>query len=102
MSALPREITIGAKYGPAMDITDQAEADAYFEQCVEHTMSFGKSRDEAERIERQNLGYFSGYYSSETADRVFRLFKCEHPVFGTSHPTAAEALGAGMAKAGGK
>jgi hypothetical protein len=34
-----KDITIGEKYGPAMEIKAQAEADAYFEQCVEHCMS---------------------------------------------------------------
>jgi hypothetical protein len=68
-------ITIGEKYGPAMEITDQAEADAYFERCVQHTMSYGKSRDEAEAIERINFGYYSGYYNVETMTRVNRLFQ---------------------------
>lgn len=44
------QITIGDKYDPAMKITDQAEADAYFELCVEHSMRFGNDRAEAERI----------------------------------------------------
>lgn len=83
------KITIGDKYGPAMEITDQAEADAYFEQCVEHLMRNGNcSREQAERIERQNLGYYSGYYGNETMARVAKLFRCSHPIFGS--PIAAE------------
>ncbi len=35
---IPDDATIGAKYGPAMEITDQAEANAYFEACVEHVL----------------------------------------------------------------
>lgn len=63
-------MTIGQKYGPAMEITNQTEADRYFEECVQHTMSsHGKSRDEAERIEKANLGYYAGYYDDE---RIFR------------------------------
>lgn len=96
-------ITIGEKYGPAMMITDQAEADAYFANCVEHTMGFGKTREEAERIERINLGYYAGYYGSETRERVERLYACEHPVFGKiaeqGQPTAEQALAAGIARA---
>lgn len=77
-----KEITIGQKYGPAMKITDQSEAEAYFEKCVEHNMSFGQSRQEAERINRLNLGYYAGYYDDETRVRVERLFRCSHPIFG--------------------
>jgi hypothetical protein len=74
----PDKITIGEKYGPAMEITDQAEADRYFERCVEHMMRHGHDRNEAERIERGNLGYFAGYYGDETRARVERLFRCAH------------------------
>ena len=94
---LPDEITIGAKYDPAMKITDQAEADRYFEECVEHCMRFAHSREEVERIERSNLGYYAGYYSDETRRQVERLFRCEHPVFGSiaekGAPTAEQAYG---------
>lgn len=93
-------ITIGDKYRPAMKITEQPEADAYFEECVQHTMdNFGKTRTEAEEVERSNLGYWAGYYSSKTRERVERLFKCTHPIFGSiaerGEPTASEALEAG-------
>jgi hypothetical protein len=100
MEAMAEKITIGDKYGPAMVIKEQAAADAYFERCVAHTMSFGKSRAEAENIERQNLGYYAGYYSDETRARVEHLYGCSHPVFGkiaeVGPPTAEEALRAGM------
>jgi hypothetical protein len=93
-------ITIGAKYCPAMEIRNQADADAYFALCVDHCMSFGgKTRMEAEAIERKNLGYFAGYYDHETRERVERLFKCEHPMLGkiaeTGPLTADELLAAG-------
>ena len=74
--------TTGEKYGPAMKINDQKEADDYFEKCVEHTMSFGRTREEAEGIERENLAYYAGYYDDETRLRVERLFRCAHPIFG--------------------
>jgi hypothetical protein len=88
--------TYGEKYHPAMKITDQAEADLYFEACVKHCMRFGKSREEAEQIERCNLGYFGGYYDDETQKRVNRLFHTTHPIFGDTRPTAEEALQAGI------
>ena len=99
-------ISIGDKYRPAMEITDQAAADAYFQQCVAHTMAFGKSQEEAEGIERLNLGHYAGYYGSETRERVERLFKCAHPVFGAiaerGEPTAEQALEAGRNAAKGQ
>lgn len=96
----PKDITLGDKYGPAMEITEQDEADVYFERCVQHMMSRGKSREEAEKIELGNLGYYAGYYSHETRSRVELLFKCQHPVFGSikedGPPTTEQAFQAGL------
>jgi hypothetical protein len=79
-----------------MTITDEAEAREYFEACVEHNMRFGNSRERAEDVERQNLGYYSGYYDGETAARVYRLFDCAHPIFGRTQPSPEEAFRAGL------
>ena len=84
---MPRVITLREKYGPAMEIQTQPEADAYFERCVEHHVGFSKPgaeilREKAEDIERHNLAYFAGYYSYETRERVERLFRCSHPLLG--------------------
>lgn len=100
MKRLPKKLTIGEKYGPAMEITDQAAADEYFEACVAHLMdNHGTERAEAETIERANLGYYAGYYSPETRARVERLFRCAHPVFGSietnGSPTPLDAFTAG-------
>lgn len=98
---MKRDISMGDKYTPAMAITDQAEADKVFEQLVQDSMSYGHSREDSEAIERGNLGYFAGYFGNETRERVERLFKCEHPIFGSivknGPPTLREALLAGMA-----
>jgi len=99
MEKMPDKITMGDKYRPAMEMTDPKEAKKYFELCVEHTMRFGKSREEAESIERQNLGYFAGYYDHDTRLRVERLFNCVHPILGAAieHiPTSEEAFKAGL------
>ena len=100
------EITIGEKYGPAMEITDQEEAHKYFEECVQHNMVWNKKegkilgRKEVESIEKQNLAYYAGYGDSKTRERVERLFCCAHPVFGSikenGKPTAEEAFRAGV------
>lgn len=100
MKKFPRKISIGDKYGPAMKITGQAEADEYFERLVDHAMRFGKTRAEAEALERSNLGYFAGYDSHETRLRVEKLFRCEHPFFGPAvkgPPTPEQALNIGLA-----
>ena len=99
---LPDDITIGEKYGPAMKIEDQAEADAYFETLVEHHMRFGHARDAAEARERWNLGYYAGYFDNETRERVERLFGCAHPIFGPiseGAPTPEEAFEMGRKRA---
>ena len=100
---MKKQITYSEKYGPAMEIAEQAAADAYFEECVLHHMSFGKgvTRDKAEQIERANLGYWAGYYDDATRARVERLFDCAHPIFGSitknGAPTTEQALAAGIA-----
>jgi len=97
---MKKDITIGEKYGPAMEIQTQAAADLYFEQCVAHSMRHGVDRAKAEQMEKSNLSYYAGYYGEETRERVERLFKCEHPVFGAiaknGVPTAKEAFEAGV------
>lgn len=79
---MKKNITIGEKYRPAMEITDPQQAAAYFEECVQHMMTFGHNRQEAENIERANLGYFAGYFDDATRARVEKLFQCAHPIFG--------------------
>jgi hypothetical protein len=87
--------------GPAMEITEQAEADAHFETIVDYAMRRDAtlSREAVEKTTRDSLGYWAGYYSLETRQRVERLFRCVHPVFGPAEHgpvAAAEALEAGI------
>jgi len=100
------QTTTGEKYTPAMTIQNQQEADNYFEELVLHNMSFGNSREKAESVERENLGYWAGYYDPETRKRVESLFKCEHPIFGSIEkhgtPSPATAFYAGMGYARGE
>lgn len=35
---MPKNMTIGEKYGPAMEITDPDDAKEYFEACVQQTI----------------------------------------------------------------
>lgn len=97
--------TIAQSYGPAMEIETQEEADRYFEELVDYHVAhvLGRSRADAAAIEKSNLGYYAGYCSHETRERVERLFKCSHPIFGSiaknGAPTPESAFAAGM-KAG--
>lgn len=100
INVMPKKITIGEKYRPAMKITKQEEASSYFLRCVQHSMTaHGFSLEEAESVERQNLGYFAGYYDTKTRERVERLFSCQHPIFGAiateGAPSNEEAFDAG-------
>lgn len=45
---------------------------------------------------RENIGWAVGDMDRENGRRVLELFECPHPVFGTTFPTAEEALRAGM------
>lgn len=101
-------MAFGEIYGPAMVIEDQVDADLHFEKLVWELVLLDPERDrvECERIVRENLAYFAGYYDGETRARVERLFSCEHPIFGAiavnGRPTAEEAfqLGVEMGKTG--
>lgn len=52
----------------------------------------GYTEVEARRLTLINIGYYSGYFDHETADRIMDLFETEHPVFGRTHPTPQEAF----------
>lgn len=68
-----------------VEITTQEEADAFFERYLAWILADRKeptTREEAEVIARQNLGYFSGYYGVETQRRVEQLYRTCHPLFG--------------------
>lgn len=80
-------LTYGECLGPAMKITDQADADQYFHDYaafIQRHLKVEPRRDDmtAEQIAKTNLGYYAGYYDSETRERVERLFTCSHPIFG--------------------
>lgn len=76
------ELTFGECLHPAMDIVDQEDADQYL---AEYTKFIQKYLDvepnpkgyNATQIARINLGYFAGYFSKKTQERVNRLFKTD-------------------------
>ncbi len=87
------------RYDYAMQIADQGEADLYLEFLIAVCMAAGRSQMEATEIERSNLAYWAAYFGNETRARVERLFRCEHPYFGSIErngpPTAEQAFEAG-------
>jgi hypothetical protein len=77
--------TIGSLYGPVMNAQTDIEAQDMFEVLVGRRMALntGMTREAAERQERENIGYYAGYYNSvEVRVRVQRLFGAPHPIFG--------------------
>ena len=92
--------TYGGLLLPAMEITEQDDADQYLEAYIlfiqEHE---GKDRTQAKYLAKTNLGYFAGYGNNEDRKRIERLFKCAHPIFGKAEehvPTPEEAFNAGV------
>jgi len=80
---LPKEITNGELLGPAMKMTDPEEAKEYLAALIERGVKhFGQTPEESESIQKENLGYYSGYYDTATMVRVHKLFSCAHPFFG--------------------
>ena len=57
------------------------------------------NEEECMHICKSNIGYYAGYGSVDDMKKVFKLFDTAHPVFGTTIPTAKEALEMGK-KAG--
>lgn len=98
-------LTYAEALGPAMEITEQEDAEQYFRDYAEYvlrSLSNNPRNDAAtaEDIAKSNLGYYAGYYDHETRERVERLFHCSHPVFGAiaenGPPTPEEAFKKGF------
>lgn len=88
-------------YELAMHLTEENGARIALAAFVKfHMHQTGCTREEAEAIQRKNLGYFAGYYDNETRERVERLFQREQPIFGSiaknGPPTPEQAFEMGM------
>jgi hypothetical protein len=94
---LPDVLTFEQAYAPAMEIREEEGAAAYFQALVERDIRMnGHSVEEAEAIERHNLGYYAGYYDQETRDRVLQLFNAPHPYFGREPVSTEGAYALGL------
>ena len=97
---LPDKMTYGESYTPAMSVHTPEEAREYFAALVRRNIRItGNSDAEAERIERINVGYWSGYFDETTRIRVHALYGFGHPIFGTIIPPTEVAFDAGRALA---
>lgn len=89
-------LTNGDVYGRAMDVTTDAEAALYLDHFVAWAVRVhGEDPGMARANFLHSVGYWTGYCDNETADRVMKVFKTSHPIFGRRHPTVSEALDAG-------
>ena len=85
----------------AMKATTKDEADlVLMNYTLRLQTKWKKTPEEASRIAKENIGYYAGYFSNETRERVERLFDCAHPFFGKisekGPPTAEEAFRLGQ------
>ena len=96
-------LTTGELLKPAMKIKDQKEADLYKEAYINYVLDRNEdmTRAKAEGIVNHNIGYWTGYYGDDVRERVEKLFKTEHPLFGkfseNGSPSFKEALNLGYA-----
>ena len=85
-------------YHRAVQATMQQEADALFLLCVAHCERDGRTREDAEQIARDYIGYFAASYCDEaTRARVYQLYGTENPLdryYRRTKGRAADAFGA--------
>lgn len=75
-----KSLTYGECLHPAMEITDESDAQQYLADYIAYIKTSPcKDGMAGEQIASANLGYFAGYFDNETRERVERLFKCSHP-----------------------
>ena len=92
--------TYVGQFAEALACETKDQADKWLAGEIErYRVEFGKEADEAARIISMNLGYMAGYYNTEVAHKINRLYGATHPIFGGSDyhdtvtPEEAFALG---------
>lgn len=69
-----KSLSYGEALKPAMEITEQEDADQYFADYVKWVEENFKDIKHPKTLCKVNLNYFAGYYGTETSQRVSRLF----------------------------
>lgn len=77
-----RVLSYGEALDPAMKVQSEEEARAYFNAYATYLRRFCPTDEEARSVARVNIGYWTGYMDTATAERVRRLFGFGHPIFG--------------------
>jgi len=80
-------LTFGECLDPTAEISSEEEAEQYlkdYTEYVQNALNKNPRNDEMTALDicKINIGYYSGYLDSETAERVKKLFNCKHPIFG--------------------
>lgn len=70
----PAAQTLRESLGPAMMVSDEAEAFEFYRDYVDVLISNGIPKDKATQLAWENINYFSGYYGDETRRKVSSLF----------------------------
>ena len=77
--------TMGAVFNKALEIAKYTPINAKdfldkYTRHIEHIegITYGEALDRA----KSNLGYFAGYYDSQTCDLIYEVYCTEHPIFG--------------------
>lgn len=67
-----------------LEVETEEEAALVIEVLVQKFMrESGETREQATQTVRFNIGFLGGYTSNENRARIERLFKVEHPFFGS-------------------
>lgn len=77
----------------------EEEAQALLDRAAEQiNKEYGIDVGEARETTLANIAYGSGYFDTKTAQKILRVFKTEHPYFGTFDPppTPEQAFAAGI------
>lgn len=78
-----KKLNINQKYSPITKITTKEKASEYLETLIQYNMKESNhTYEEAKKIEKENIGYWTGYENDEIAKRIMELFECEHPILG--------------------
>jgi hypothetical protein len=74
------------KYPDICEAKSKEEMQRMFEQHLKDCAAkFGGTPESHRKIQLSNVGYFTGYYDSQTAKNVYNWLRATHPVFGTAH-----------------
>ena len=85
------------RYDDLLKVATQDEADVCLKKIIQIIVSKdGKSPREAKKLAKANIGYWAGYYDEETARRIWKLFRTEHPIFHKRWPKPEEAFRLGV------